>query len=93
MGLYLMIWENIQAAALEYGLDGMDLDVEDSGAGEDVQVDDDVLAVDEDEDEDEDENDDEEEVEEIQQSPHFILDFRMKMMILMIVKSIFHFGT
>ena len=28
----------IQAAALEYGLDGMDLDVEDSGAGEDVQV-------------------------------------------------------
>ena len=45
-----MIWENIQAAALEYGLDGMDLDVEDSGAGEDVQVDDDLHGVDEDED-------------------------------------------
>jgi len=30
--------EQMQAAALEYGLDGMDLDVEDSGAGEDVQV-------------------------------------------------------
>ena len=28
----------------------MDLDVEDSGAGEDVQVDDDLLGVDEDED-------------------------------------------
>ena len=53
-----MMWENIQAAALEYGLDGMDLDVEDSGAGEDVQVDDDVLAVDEDEDENDDEGND-----------------------------------
>ena len=46
----VMIWAQIQAAALEYGLDGMDLDVEDSGAGEDVQVDDDLLDVDEDED-------------------------------------------
>jgi len=30
--------EQMQAAVLEYGLDGMDLDVEDAGAGEDVQV-------------------------------------------------------
>jgi len=30
--------EQMQAAAIEYGLDGMDLDVEDSGAGEEVQV-------------------------------------------------------
>jgi len=30
--------EQMQAAAMEYGLDGMDLDVEDSGAGEEVQV-------------------------------------------------------
>ena len=35
----MMIWFCTKAAALEYGLDGMDLDVEDSGAGEDVQVD------------------------------------------------------
>ena len=35
----MMIWFCTKAAALEYGLDGMDLDVEDSWAGEDVQVD------------------------------------------------------
>ena len=37
--LLMMIWFCTKAAALEYGLDGMDLDVEDSGAGEDIQVD------------------------------------------------------
>lgn len=30
--------EQMQVAAMDYGLDGMDLDVEDSGAGEEVQV-------------------------------------------------------
>jgi len=30
--------EQMQVAAIDYGLDGMDLDVEDSGAGEEVQV-------------------------------------------------------
>ena len=28
----------VKVAAMDYGLDGMDLDVEDSGAGEEVQV-------------------------------------------------------
>ena len=32
------IERSTQAAALDLGLDGMDLDVEDSGAGADVQV-------------------------------------------------------
>ena len=31
----------VKVAAMDYGLDGMDLDVEDSGAGEEVQVGDD----------------------------------------------------
>ena len=35
----MVIWFCTKAAALEYGLDGMDLDVEDSGAGKEVQVD------------------------------------------------------
>ena len=33
----------VKVAAMDYGLDGMDLDVEDSGAGEEVQVGDDDI--------------------------------------------------
>ena len=43
----------VKVAAMDYGLDGMDLDVEDSGAGEEVQVgDDDIDDGDPDDDDD-----------------------------------------
>ena len=48
----------VKVAAMDYGLDGMDLDVEDSGAGEEVQVGDDDIDDDDPDDDDDDDNDD-----------------------------------
>ena len=51
----------VKVAAMDYGLDGMDLDVEDSGAGEEVQVGDDDIDDGEADDDDDDYVDDDNE--------------------------------
>ena len=48
----------VKVAAMDYGLDGMDLDVEDSGAGEEVQVGDDDIDDGDVDDENDDDDDD-----------------------------------
>ena len=52
----------VKVAAMDYGLDGMDLDVEDSGAGEEVQVGDDDIDDGEADDDDDDYVDDDKKI-------------------------------